>query len=584
MSARLASSVWRHSVFLTLVLLSLFTFSSAIDCAPPPIGVTLRNVTLSTRNTRRGIAASVGTPPQDFAFLPGWYTNNTYLYGTDGRCKADDWSAAACTTLRGGAYDASASKTQKTPSTDAYPPDSSPYNAMRYISDTLKLNDNVSVPFFPMGVAINDLETQGYYPQMTFGIGTNSTLLNTLKSSGKIASKTFSYFAGRFGGTKDAQMDGAVAFGGYDKAKVKGQRYTTPMMHGTACSTNMVVTIIDIVLNFRNGTNASLFGGSQSESMVACLAPSVPVFMNLPLDPYFSNWLTLSNSSLSVGDLYRSVGINFWNMRYHTGYKPYDGDVTLKFPSGLSIRLPNELLVVPEVDIDPKTGALMSNATDPNFLINSGQDVNARDMAALGATFFSAAYLMVNQDADEFSLWAANPSTQSNLVAVDSTGAEVAKACATTSGTAKPTSMGGASGGGDGKGSDSGVGASGAGESTVPEAGGSGLGTGAIAGIAVGGAAVVLLLGALAFWLIMRRKAKAAAANAVAVAAAAAGAHEVEWDPHHVYYHEAGGLAKFVTHEVDGERPAAEMAATPSVQYVPPRQSERQPSVWHELA
>lgn len=253
---------------------------------------------------------------------PARYTNNTYLYGTDGGCKSDGWSKSACTTLRGGAYDSSASKSQKAAATEAYPPDSSPYNAMRYVTDTLKLNDNVSVSDFAMGVAINDLETQGYYPQMTFGMGTNSTILNALKSSGKIASKTFSFFAGRFGATKEFQMDGAVAFGGYDKAKVKGQRYTTPMMHGTACTSNMVVTITDIVLNLRNGTNASLFGGSQSESMVACLAPSLPVFMNMPLKPYFSNWLALSNNTLGVEDLYRSVGINFWNMRYHTGYKP----------------------------------------------------------------------------------------------------------------------------------------------------------------------------------------------------------------------------------------------------------------------
>ncbi len=147
---------------------------------------------------------------------------------------------------------------------------------------------------------------------------------------------------------------------------------------------------------------------------------------------------------------------------------------------------------------------------------------------------------------------------------MDSKGVEGTKACATTTTaaaaageTGKPTST---------------VGASGAGESTGPGAGESGLGTGGITGIAVGGVAVVRLLGAAAFWLMKRRKAKAAAAT---------GPHEGEWDPHHVYYHEAGGLPKFVAHEVGAERPAVEMAATPSVQYVPPRQSG---NVWHELA
>ncbi len=251
------------------------------------------------------------------------YTNNTYLYGTDGRCQASDWSASACTTFRGGGYDASASKSKTTPSADAHPADASPYNAMTYIADTLKLNDDVSVTNFPMGVAINDLETQSYYPQVTLGMASNSTLLSALKSSGKIASRTYSFFAGRFGRTSSFQSDGAMAFGGYDRAKVTGKQYTTPLTPGTTCSTNMVVSITGIVLNFPNGTDASLFDGSRSESINACIAPSLPVFMNLPLKPYFAKWLTLSNSSLTVFDLGRSVGLNFWNMRYLPGYTPY---------------------------------------------------------------------------------------------------------------------------------------------------------------------------------------------------------------------------------------------------------------------
>ncbi len=250
------------------------------------------------------------------------YTSNTYLYGTDGRCESSDWSASTCTTFRGGAYDSSASKTKKTASENAISPDPSPYNAMTYVTDTLRLDDDTSLLDFPMGVAINDLGTQGYYPQMTLGLATNSTLLNALKVSGKIASRTYSFFAGKFGATSSAQMSGAMAFGGYDKAKVTGKKYTTPLTLGSSCSTNMVVTITDIQLNFPNGTNASIFDGSRSSSITACISPSLPVFMNLPLNPYFSKWLKLSNSSLDVFDLGRSVGLNFWNMRYYPGYTP----------------------------------------------------------------------------------------------------------------------------------------------------------------------------------------------------------------------------------------------------------------------
>jgi hypothetical protein len=194
---------------------------------------------------------------------------------------------------------------------------------MEYVSDTLKLSDDVSLEGFTMGVALNDLDTQGYYPTMTFGVGTASTLLNTLKSSGKIASRTFSFFAGRFGAVAAAQSDGGMVFGGYDKAKVTGQKYTYPLTRGTGCGTDMVVVISDIQLNFPNGTNASLFEGSQSESITACLKPSLPVFMNIPLKPYFERWLAMTDKNVDIFTLQRSTGINFWNMRYPAGITPY---------------------------------------------------------------------------------------------------------------------------------------------------------------------------------------------------------------------------------------------------------------------
>ncbi len=67
------SSAWRRSaVILGLVFGSLFPCAAAADCAPSPISVPVGNVTLSTGNVRRGVEAAVGTPSQQFAFMPGW--------------------------------------------------------------------------------------------------------------------------------------------------------------------------------------------------------------------------------------------------------------------------------------------------------------------------------------------------------------------------------------------------------------------------------------------------------------------------------------------------------------------------------
>jgi hypothetical protein len=234
-----------------------------------------------------------------------------------------EWSKSACQTFRGGFYNSSASDSKSTPSADAYPADSSPFNEMTYVTDALKLNDDTSLRDFPMGVVINELEsTQGYFPQMTLGLGTKSTLLDALKSSGKIASRTASFFAGRLGGVSSDYTEGAMAFGGYDKAKVKGKKHTAPLRPGTSCSSDMVVTITDLELNLRNGTNASLFDGSKSQSMTVCIEPSLPGFMSLPLEPYFSKWLKLSEPPTDIFALDRSFGLNFFTMRYRPDGTP----------------------------------------------------------------------------------------------------------------------------------------------------------------------------------------------------------------------------------------------------------------------
>lgn len=241
------------------------------------------------------------------------------------------------------------------------------------------------------------------------------------------------------------------------------------------------------------------------------------------------------------------------------------------------------MLIVPEVDIDQTSGALYVNSSGPNFLINSGQDVNANDMAALGSTFLSVAYLMVNQDAGKFSLWAANPTTKSDLVAVDATGAEVTTFCTasteSTTATSTSTSTAGAGAGPNAGGSDPG-------QSTAldPDSAGSSstsrLSTAGIAGVAVGGVAAAVLIGAAAFWWLKRRK-KAAAGT------------EVAWDPHHVVFHEAGGVSKLPgLHEIEGRKsasempvyqPPLEMPASPAVHYIPAAHMQPASEVRHEM-
>lgn len=237
--------------------------------------------------------------------------NNSFAYGTDGRCGGT--SSAECTTFRGGAYDVFSSTTRKVADSDAYPVDTSPWSEASYVTDTMILSDEISLDNFPLGVPLNDLGQQGYHPMNAIGLGDNSTLLHALKSSGKIASRTWSMFWGRNGASKSSQMEGIFVLGGYDKAKIQKQKYTQALADlGSGCSTRMVVTITDMILNFSNGTNASIFPQSASSAIQACIVPDYPVLMTIPLDPYFANFEELTNQTLPD----RSFGLVYFANRY----------------------------------------------------------------------------------------------------------------------------------------------------------------------------------------------------------------------------------------------------------------------------
>lgn len=169
--------------------------------------------------------------------------------------------------------------------------------------------------------------------------------------------------------------------------------------------------------------------------------------------------------------------------------------MTITLSSGLSVRVSNDQLVLPNVYFDQQAGDILTNGTGPDLLIDSMQDVNANDMAQLGSMFLSSAYLQVNQDAGQFSLWAANPTSDEDLVAMDANDLESSDFCASS----------------DQQNVDSGSNSS----STTPQSTNTSsslsaasvapLGSGTIVGIAVAVVALGAITGGVGFWLFKRK-------------------------------------------------------------------------------
>lgn len=192
---------------------------------------------------------------------------------------------------------------------------------MDFVADSLKLNDNTTLLNFPLGIAQNYWEEQGYSTMMAIGLGPNSTILNVLKSTGKIASRTWSLFYGLKASQSGSRLNGSFVLGGYDKAKVSGNKHTQSLTtDNDSCKTQMVVTLRDMALNFANGTDVSLMGKSASSALSVCINPTIPVFMSMPLEPYFNNWMGYTGNSIAA--MARTKGLNFWNLRYPAGVDP----------------------------------------------------------------------------------------------------------------------------------------------------------------------------------------------------------------------------------------------------------------------
>jgi len=218
-------------------------------------------------------------------------------------------------------YDNTSSSSIGTAAAGSHPPEGAGYPPCEWVTDDVTLSSNTTVEDFAFGIALKDWGEQGYHPQSALGVGRNSSILNSLKQAGQIASRSWSMFWGLEGATADTQMDGIFVMGGYDRAKTSGPNYTSSLSYTNAnCLTGMVVTISDITLNLANGSSASLFGGVNSAAVTACIDPDYPTLMAIPYDPYFTNFETITDTFITD----RAFGINYYGMLYDEDTKPYD--------------------------------------------------------------------------------------------------------------------------------------------------------------------------------------------------------------------------------------------------------------------
>ncbi|CEI69272.1 hypothetical protein FVEN_g3977 [Fusarium venenatum] len=406
-----------------------FLFAVAVNCVShcdtEPLSLPIRDVQVLPnveKSLMRGIPATIGSPSQSIVLLPWAELNNTWIYDDQPYCdKTVIWNDRICETRRGGLYDEAESEyfTKASDIGDAGGSTSevafqgAESGIKKLVSTSLAGTDNITLEGAP---AVEDLPIgiprlkwdAGYTMLHPLGLGSNSTYLNTLKDAGKISSRVWSIFWGRM--WVKTPIDGSLVLGGYDEEKVIGKNYTAPLVYddytGTAgCWTGMKITISDIRVNFRDGSDESIF--PSNTALPCCIVPQRQLLLEAP-GAYVSRFEEVTGSNHTD----TSYGLH-WSARLFDADDAFDGDITFHLDSGLQVRVPNNQYIVPFVDID-RSGARVTKPKTKELLMNGV----AHQPATLGRYFLTAAYLMVNHDAGTFTLWQGNPTQRSKLIKV----------------------------------------------------------------------------------------------------------------------------------------------------------------------
>jgi len=167
-------------------------------------------------------------------------------------------------------------------------------------TDNFSLGAGGNLSNFAFGIP-NQAWDAGYSTMHALGLGRNSSYLNALLASGQIGSRVWSIFWGRMW-SPNASMDGAVVFGGYDRKRVIGNNHTQALdFSSSGCATGMKVTVTDIKVSFRDGTDKTLF--QPNAALQLCILPQRQLLMEVPGAVYdtFEKVTNTKNSALSFG-------------------------------------------------------------------------------------------------------------------------------------------------------------------------------------------------------------------------------------------------------------------------------------------
>ncbi|KAF2762922.1 hypothetical protein EJ05DRAFT_516386 [Pseudovirgaria hyperparasitica] len=373
-------------------------------------------VAFHTRATNEGVQGqwlTHGPMGKAGAFLRA--ANNTYAYGSN--CLRDDPSGK-CATFRGGLYRQLESQTRGKVNESRIATDVDDRRQVVLDSEVITLNDRNNMTAFPLAVALSGMGgEQGYTPLNALGLGSNSTVLSLLHTAGTVPSRSWSYFSGRVGASRDSQFNGSIVLGGYDRATRQGDNLTLPVQFSGECGSGLPIRVTNMTMNYPNGTDHGIF--TREEPMLTCLFPDDVAVMSIPLTGVFHNFYDVREGLAISGNSDRSFGTNYYTMLYENEPVAYKGDTSVEIEGKMTIRISNDQLVRPELTI-ADSGEIQANTSRPILNIDSLQSETGGKTPSFGSGFFSAMTLLVNYDSGKFTIWPGRATYEQDLVPIAS--------------------------------------------------------------------------------------------------------------------------------------------------------------------
>jgi hypothetical protein len=233
---------------------------------------------------------------------------------------------------------------------------------------------------------------QGSIAPGIVGIGTSSTVLQSLVTKDLIAGRTYSLYLGQGYDRAGGAVNGSNTFGGYDSGRFTGEVHQYQMK--TSNSSPFTVRVKDVFITMPDSERVSLFDTARFPTKDGASAPG-PFEAQLSTDQFpLSLPYSVTQNFISHLD---ATEDNTWGDNSFKLKNPFSGSLSIVLDDGFTVTLPQEIV---------------SNASNITPIQKRSKDDESPFL--LSAAFLSQIYLMA--DFDTYSFFLAEAVQKNNIV------------------------------------------------------------------------------------------------------------------------------------------------------------------------